>query len=93
MYEFPNTDLYKLHKMIFEIRNSSVLKAEFLQNQEAVMKRFGLTEAEIELLKKGDPIEMYRFGVFPYLLHYYWLVIKGASKGSKEDMILFEEDD
>ena len=93
IYEFPKVSRYRIHKLIFDIRNSDILKAEFLRDQDGIMKRYGLSEEETRLLKRGDPIEMYKFGVFPYLLHYYWLAIKGASKGSREDMTLFEADE
>lgn len=93
IYDFPDVSNYRIHRMIFDIRNSDTLKAEFLGDQEGVMKRYGLSAAESDLLKRGDPVEMYNFGVFPYLLHYYWLIIKGASKGSREDLTLFEEDE
>ena len=89
IYDFPNIDFYNLHRLLFEMRNSKQLKEEFIKNRENVMSNYSLNETEKKLLRTGDPVAMYKAGVFPYLLHYYWMTIMQASKKGYEGMNLY----
>lgn len=76
--------------MIFDMRNSKELLEEFRANQDQVMHRYGLSSNQMELLKRGDPIEMYNSGIYPYLLHYYWITIMNAKKHGVAGLQLFK---
>ena len=92
IYNFPERSHYNVHKMIFDLRNSRILLDEFKNNREQVMDKYQLNEKEKKILNEGNPVKMYKFGIFPYLLHYYWTVIVLGAEKSIDDLVLYKED-
>lgn len=90
IYNFPDRTHYNVHKLIFDLRNSKELRVEFEGHKDELMDKYQLTPEEIRLLLDGDPIEMYNFGIFPYLLHYYWTTIVGSSKKGIDALTLYK---
>ncbi len=92
LYDLPLIKYYQLHKMIFDIRNSAELKENYLKDPGSVMSYYGIREEEKEILRRGDPIEMYRVGIYPYLLHYHWIALSNGAKEGIEGLQLFKSD-
>lgn len=90
IYDFPEIKHINVHKMLFDVRNSESLKEKFMANPKEIMREYGLGADEQEVMLRGDPIEMYKFGIYPYLLHYYWTVIIGAGKGGESNLTLYK---
>ncbi len=91
LYDLPLLKYYNLHKMIFDIRNSPELKERYLKDPETIMGDYMLKEDEKKLLTRGDPVEMYNAGIYPYLLHYYWITLKGGGKSGVKNLQLFKK--
>ncbi len=92
IYDFPERSHYNVHKMIFDLRNSRILLSQFKNNKDQVMDQYQLTKEEKIILNEGNPIEMYKFGIFPYLLHYYWTAIVLGAEKNIDDLILYKEE-
>ncbi|MEM0135605.1 MAG: hypothetical protein QXU18_10365 [Thermoplasmatales archaeon] len=91
LYDFPEIKHFKVHKMLFDIRNSESLKEKFLNDPNEIMKEYDLSGDEREVLLRGDPIEMYNFGIYPYLLHYYWTVVLGSGRRGESNLNLYRK--
>lgn len=92
IYDFPERSHYNLHKMIFDLRNSRILLAQFKNNKDQVMDQYQLSQEEKRILNEGNPITMYKFGIFPYLLHYYWIAIVLGTEKNIDDLILYKKE-
>ena len=88
LYSFPLERHLNAHRMIFEIRNSKNLRTEFIKDPETIMERYGIPKETREILCRGDPMEMYKHGIFPYFLHYYWISIMQAPSKGIENLLL-----
>jgi hypothetical protein len=77
VYGFPNPDKYFIHKLIYDILSNNDLRNEFKKDPVSVMKKYGLGAKDMEVLLRGDMVEMYNYGIHPYAIHPYWRSILG----------------
>lgn len=64
------TRVYNLHKLLWEIRRSAVLKDRYLADPDAVLDEFGVDGELRTFMKQLDFKSMYEAGANPYLLYF-----------------------
>lgn len=89
VYGFPNPDKYPIHKMIYDILSNAELGEEFKRDPVGVMRRYGLSDRDMEVLLRGDMVEMYNYGIHPYAIHPYWRSILGNEERPVEKQKIF----
>ncbi|QXJ35441.1 hypothetical protein [Saccharolobus shibatae] len=76
-YTFPEVSRFNIHKLVYDLMLDKKLRERFLENPVQVMKEYELSEEEIRILLRADPEEMYNYGINPFILHNYRLVVLG----------------
>lgn len=60
--------IYALHKLLFDLRSRSSVKAAFMSDPEAVYQNYQLNDAELSALRRKDIYQLLKLGVSTYLL-------------------------
>jgi hypothetical protein len=68
IYGFPDPSKYHIHRMIYDIASSKELKEEFKSSPLSVMRRYGLSDKDIEVIMSADGSKMYQYGIHPYAI-------------------------
>ncbi|QGA54012.1 hypothetical protein GFS03_05190 [Sulfolobus sp. E5-1-F] len=90
-FTFPDISRYKIHKLIYDLRDNKELRERFRKNPQEVMKEYGLSEEEMNVLLRADPEEMFRYGINPYMIHDYRLVVLGLGDRPVEEQVVYKE--
>lgn len=90
IFKYPEARVYKIHKMLYHITRDNTLKDRFTANPEAVMNEFGLSEQDKAILKTGDPVKMFEYGISPYMIFYLVWQIQGRVFKPPEEQVLYK---
>ncbi|WP_338602722.1 hypothetical protein V6M85_02785 [Sulfolobus tengchongensis] len=89
-YTFPEVSKFNIHKMIYDLRSNKELRERFLKNPEEVMREYNLSEEDMRVLLRADAEEMYRYGINPFMLHDYRLVVLGLGDKPVEMQVTYK---
>jgi len=64
------TPVYSLHKLLWEIRRSAMLKDRYLADPDAVLDEFGVDGELRTFMKQLDFKSMHEAGANPYLVYF-----------------------
>jgi hypothetical protein len=62
--------VYALHKMLWDIRRDTMLKARYLENPDAVLDEYGIEGEWRDQMKSMNFKSLYERGINPYLLYF-----------------------
>lgn len=80
-----NTDkTLPANKLIFEVRRDARLRERFRDDLEGLMRDYGLSDAEMEALRKADLKRLGELGMHPYFLPQVSRLFKGAGYNHNE---------
>ncbi len=72
------------NKMIFEVRRDPALRARFAADLDGLMREYGLSETEMDALRKADLKRLAELGMHPYFLPQVSRLFKGAGYNHNE---------
>lgn len=65
------------------------MQDRYAVNPDAVMTEFGLSQRDMEILKSGDPVKMFEYGISPYMIFYLVWQIQGRVFKPPEEQVLY----
>lgn len=89
-YTFPEISRFNIHKLIYDLRENKELREKFRKNPREVMMQYNLSEEDMRVLLRADPEEMFNYGINPYIIHDYRLVILGLGDRPVEEQVVYK---
>jgi flavoprotein len=76
--------LLQTNELIIDLKRDEELRSLFKENEEEVLKRYKLTEKELEAIKQRDFKALYDIGIHQYLVAQLARLIYGTVDGSND---------
>jgi|OSPMetMinimDraft_2_1075162.scaffolds.fasta_scaffold08070_2 hypothetical protein len=90
LYDFSDPSKFKLHRLIRDLTDNKDLREKFFKSPDEVIRSYGLNDKDKEVLLRADPVEMFEYGISPYLIHDYRLVVLGFGNKPPEIQVVYK---